>query len=135
MEVVFDRPTAQDYVELRIRSGMGEKDLSRSKTALAESLFTASIYQDKQLIAFGRVVGDKGVTFIVSDIMVDKAYWRQGYGDMIMSAINDYLDQYTFDDSFVCLIARSPADKLYLKYKFEYVNENRHAMLRRQDKE
>ena len=134
MEIVLTKPTAKDYVDLRIRSGMGEKDLSRSQRALDKSLFTASIYQDDLLIAFGRVVGDEGITFVVSDIMVDRAYWRQGYGDHIMSAIDDYLEEFTYEDSFVTLIARTPADKIYLKYNFVYVDETRHGMQRKQKK-
>lgn len=50
-EVVTTCPTAEDYVSLRIRSGMGAKDLKRSQTALAHSLFTAAIYDGAELIA------------------------------------------------------------------------------------
>jgi len=43
IQLVYEPPTAQDYVSLRVRSGMGNKDLNRSQIALENSLFTVSI--------------------------------------------------------------------------------------------
>jgi len=132
MNISFEKPSAEDYVDLRIRSGMGDKDIQRSRTALENSLFTVSLYDGKKLIGFGRVAGDRGITFIVSDIMVDKNFQRQGLGDKIMKNIDQYLEENTFDDSFVCLIANHPADLLYCKYRFDYLPDNRTGMMRRQ---
>jgi len=134
VEVLYNKPSAEDYVSLRLRSGMGNKDLTRSKRALENSLFAVSIYDGEKLIGFGRIVGDEGITYVVSDVMVDEAYRRRGLADQIMKAIDHYLEENTFDDSHICLIANHPADNLYSKYKFEYLPENKYGMLRRQDR-
>ena len=131
MKMCYEKPKAEDYISLRMRSGMGNKDLKRSQIAIDNSLFTISIYDEEKLVGFGRIVGDGGITYVVSDIMVDKDYQRQGYGDQIMKAINHYLEENTFEDSYVCLIANSPADKLYSKYQFEYLPSNKCGMLRK----
>jgi hypothetical protein len=47
-------PAAEEYVSLRLRSGMGSKDLKRSEIALKNSLFTVSLYDENTLIGFGR---------------------------------------------------------------------------------
>lgn len=135
MQIVYKVPAAQDYVSLRMRSGMGNKNLKRSQIALTNSLFTVSLYDKEKLIGFGRVVGDGGITYVVSDIMVDKEYQRKGYAEQIMKAIDEYLDDNTHDDSYVCLIADYPADLLYHKHQFEYLPENKCGMLRNQEKE
>ena len=132
MRVVYEKPTAEDYVSLRLRSGMGNKDLERSRIALANSLFTASLYDGNKLIAFGRVVGDGGITYALSDIMVDENYRRRGYADQIIKAIHAYLEENTFEDSYIILVANAPADRLYNKYKFEYLPDNRCGMIRKQ---
>lgn len=134
MQLVYEVPSAQDYVSLRLRSGMGTKDLKRSKIALKNSLFMVSLYDKEKLIGFGRVVGDGGITYIVSDIMVDEEYKRKGYAEQIMKAIDRYFEDNTHDDSYICLIANSPADLLYHKHKFEYLPENKCGMLRSQGK-
>jgi len=134
MQLVYEVPTAEDYVSLRLRSGMGNKDLERSQTALKNSLFTVSLYDKEKLIAFGRVVGDGGITYVVSDIMVDREHQRKGYAEQIMQAIDSYFEKNTYDDSYICLIANHPADLLYHKHQFEYLPENKCGMLRDQSK-
>ena len=128
-------PEAQDYVSLRLRSGMGEKNLERSRIALNNSLFTVSIYEDEKLIGFGRVVGDGAITFAVSDIMVDREYQRRGYAERIMLAIDRFFDENAYEDSYILLIANHPADLLYRKHRFEYLPENKCGMLRDQREE
>lgn len=133
MLIKYQRPSAKDYVSLRVKSGMGEKDLERSEIALNNSLFIVSIYDDNEsLIGFGRIVGDGGLTYVVSDIMIDPAYRRQGHATKIMEEIDKFLSQNTYEDSHVCLIANSPADKLYHKFKFSYLPDNKCGMLREQ---
>lgn len=134
MKMVYEKPKAEDYVSLRLRSGMGNKDLDRSKKALTNSLFTVSLYEKDELIGFGRIVGDGGITYVVSDIMVDENYRRRGFADQIMKEINRYFEENTFEDSYICLIANSPADLLYNKYQFEYLPNNKYGMLRKQSK-
>lgn len=131
IQINYEVPKANDYVSLRLRSGMGSKDLKRSEIALKNSLFTVSIYNHEKLIGFGRVVGDGGITYVVSDIMVDKDYQRRGLAKQIMEAIDGYFKKNTYEDSYICLIANKPADLLYNKYQFEYLPENKCGMLRK----
>ena len=119
IRLVYETPAAQAYISLRLRSGMGNKDLNRSRIALKNSLFTVSLYDKEKLIGFGRIAGDSGITYIVSDIMVDKEYQRRGYAEQIMKAIDGYFEENTQEDSFICLIANHPADLLYQKHGFE----------------
>lgn len=134
IRMIEEIPTAEEYISLRLRSGMGSKDKERSQIALNNSLFMASIYDDELLVAFGRVAGDGGITFVVSDIMVDKAYRRRGLADQIMQAIDHYFDEHAHEDSYICLIANRPADRLYLKHHFEYLPETKCGMLRNQER-
>lgn len=133
IQVVYGAPSAEDYVSLRLRSGMGNKDLKRSEVALKNSLFIVALYDEEKLIGFGRVVGDGGITYVVSDIMVDKNYQRRGLAEQIMKAIDGYFEENAHEDSYICLIANHPADLLYNKHKFEYLPENKYGMLRNQN--
>lgn len=132
IQLVYEIPAVQDYISLRLRSGMGNKNIERSQIALKNSLFTVSLYDTEKLIGFGRIVGDGGITYVVSDIMVDKEYQRKGYAEQIMNAIDRYLEESTYDDSYICLIANHPADLLYHKHKFDYLPGDKCGMLRNQ---
>lgn len=115
-----------------MRAGMGNKSLARSAIALQNSLFTVCLYDGDLLVAFGRIVGDGGITYVVSDIMVDAAYRRRGYADQVMQQIDLYFEERTYEDSFICLIANQPADQLYHKHQFNYLPADKTGMLRRQ---
>lgn len=133
IKFTYEIPIAEDYVSLRLRSGMGNKDLQRSQIALSNSLFTVSIYSKDKLIGFGRIVGDGGITYVVSDIMVDEKYRRRGLAEMVMKEIDNYFEKNTYEDSYICLIANSPADLLYNKHRFEYLQKDKFGMLRNQN--
>ena len=66
--------------------------------------------------------------------MVDENYQRKGLADKIMEEINNYFENNTFEDSYICLIANTPADLLYHKHQFEYLPGNKCGMLREQKK-
>lgn len=133
IKLIYSPPTAEEYVSLRLRSGMGSKDIQRSEIALSNSLLTISLYDGEKLIGFGRIVGDGGITYVVSDIMVDNDYQRKGLAEKIMKAIDYYFEVNAHDDSYICLIANYPADLLYQKHRFEYLPENKCGMLRNQN--
>ena len=132
MDIRYNSPSATDYIALRVKSGMGAKDLSKAEIALEHSLFIVSLWDNDRLIGLGRIVGDQGITYVVTDIMVDPAYQRKGLGKKIMKEIDFYLEQNTDQNAYICLIANKPADKLYSQYKFDNVEPNSCGMLRKQ---
>lgn len=132
MRISYKNPGAKNFLSLRERSGMTNKNEKRAETALKNSLFTVSMYDDENiLIGFARVVGDEGISFIVNDVMVDKKHQRKGYGTILMTHIDDYLKENTYEDSYICLIAEHPADQLYKKFGFQYLTKSC-GMLRNQ---
>ena len=127
-------PETDEYNALRVNSGKGHEIAPEMAfKALHNSLYLVSVYDGDKLIGLGRVIGDGGVTFTVTDIMVDREYQHHGIGDGIMDHIESYLDKVTDEDSFIMLIARIPSDKLYKKHGFEYLKEGyRVGMLKNQ---
>lgn len=128
-----EAPKAEDYNMLRLSSGIGgAKDIEKVKTAMKNSLFAVSVYDDNKLIGSGRIIGDGGVSYAVTDVMVDKAYQNNGIGAMIMTRIDQWFKENTDENAFVMLIANKPADRLYSRNNFDYLADNRLGMLRRQ---
>ena len=135
MNISYNAPSAMEYVSLRLKTGMGTKDLSKAEIALKNSLFIVTLWDEDRLIGFGRIVGDEGITYVVSDIMVDPGYQGKGLGKIIMKEIHSYLEQNTDQYAYVCLIANKPADKLYSQFGFDYVEPKSCGMRRKQNKE
>ena len=129
-------PTPEQYNDLRVRSGMGgiKHDRDRVIRALAGSEFICSVWSGDRLVGFGRVIDDGGLCYSVNDIMVDREFQRQGIADHIMTEIDGYLDTHADEECFVTLIAKIPADHIYLRHKFEYIDPaRRYGMIRHQD--
>ncbi|NJP40529.1 GNAT family N-acetyltransferase [Oscillospiraceae bacterium HV4-5-C5C] len=129
-QLTLEPPAASDYIQLREQCGMGYKTLGHSQQALQGSLLTVSVYDADSLIAFGRIVGDGAITFMVSDVMTAPAYRRQGLADRILTVMDRYFEHHASQDSFIGLIANKPADQLYARHHFTYLGPNRCGMLR-----
>lgn len=132
MKYIEDLPTAIAYNELRMSSGFGNtKDEALVEKALKGSLYVVSVYDKEKLVGFGRIVGDGGITFVVSDIMVDSKYQRIGIANKIMYYIDNWFDTNTEKGRFIILIADKPADKLYLHHDFEYSEPKSVGMIKK----
>lgn len=131
MEFTHKIPTVEAYNQLRVNAGMNStKPHSEVKKALEGTLFLVSVYEENELIGLGRIVGDGGVAFIVCDIMVDKRFQRRGIANKMMQIIDQWFDENTHESSFITLLAKVPADRLYRKYHFDYIGEDRVGMIR-----
>ncbi|OXZ40470.1 GNAT family N-acetyltransferase [Finegoldia magna] len=119
-----------DYNELREKSGIGnKKSKENAETAIENSLFITSIYDGYKLIAMARVVGDGAISLVVTDVMVDSEYQKNGLGRVLMNEINKYLDENYDEDSYIILLANTPYDKFYEKFNFKQI-PNKKGMLR-----
>ena len=114
---IFSRQTEQDFALINLDDEVFQK-----------------LYDEKKLIGMGRIIGDGGISYAVTDIMVDKEYQGKGYGRLIMKEIDNYFCENTDEDCYIILIANLPADKLYSKFSFEYLPDNKCGMLRKQKK-
>ena len=119
-----------DYNELREKSGIGNrKSKENAETAIENSLFITSIYDGDKLIAMARVVGDGAISLVVTDVMVDSQYQKNGLGRVLMNEINKYLDENYDEDSYIILLANTPYDAFYEKFHFKQF-PNKKGMLR-----
>ena len=76
-----------------------------------------------------RVVGDGAISLVVTDVMVDSQYQKNGLGRVLMNEINKYLDENYDEDSYIILFANTPYDKFYEKFNFKQF-PNKKGMLR-----
>ncbi|MCQ4087650.1 GNAT family N-acetyltransferase [Saccharibacillus sp. JS10] len=114
----YEIPEPEEYIELRVAGGMSTRTLEAAQNGLPNSLFCVTLRQDGKLVGMGRVIGDGGCAYIISDIVVHPSVQRRGLGKIIMTEIETYLDANVPVGSFVSLIADTPADHLYRQFGF-----------------
>lgn len=116
--LAYEIPQPEEFMALRVAGGMSARTLEAAQQGLPNSLFSVTLRQSGRLVGMGRVVGDGGCAYIVSDIVVHPSVQRRGLGRRIMTEIERYLEENVQPGSFVSLIADTPADELYRHFGF-----------------
>ncbi|MCM3784726.1 GNAT family N-acetyltransferase [Neobacillus mesonae] len=120
MEIIHQIPSPQDYLNLRKAAGLSEMSLAGAEKGLPNTLFAVSLLEKGSLIGMGRVVGDAGLQYLVTDIAVHPDHQGKGYGKTIMTEIRNYLDHHVPEKGLVSLLADIPADRLYEQFGFTH---------------
>lgn len=120
LDLRHEKPTVEQYLALRKDAGLSAMGEEGARIGLPHSLFAVTLYDEDKLIGMGRVIGDGGCFFQVTDIAVKPSHQGRGYGKIIMQEIRGFLDTVP-DKAYVSLIADGEASKLYAQYGFESV--------------
>lgn len=111
-------PDASTYLALRAEVGFSKRDPAGAATALHNTLHAEWLWQDDRLVGMGRIIGDGGCFVQISDIGVAPDFRNQGWGTDIVRRLLDWCDTTLPPRTFVNLIARPEAVRLYEKLGF-----------------
>ncbi|MDP3314691.1 MAG: GNAT family N-acetyltransferase [Devosia sp.] len=75
-------------------------------------------------IGMGRVIGDGGTAFQVSDIAVLPEHQKRGLGKRIVEALVGWLRANAPKSAYISLIADGPAKDLYAQFGFRPVEQH-----------
>ncbi|WP_310833208.1 GNAT family N-acetyltransferase [Paenibacillus pedocola] len=117
LEIRYVPPAVEQYLSLRVEAGLSPMSAEGAEAGLPRSCFAVTLYDGELLIGMGRVIGDGGCFFQVTDIAVKPSYQGQGLGKVIVREIRSFLDTIPAQ-SYVSLIADGEASKLYGQYGF-----------------
>ncbi len=116
--LVVGTPEVETYRRLRRIAGLSEKSVEAAARGLPNTLFAVTILWHGQTVAMGRVVGDGGCFYQITDMAVEPAHQGKGLGKMIMRALVDYLSREAPSSAYASLIADGPARYLYEQFGF-----------------
>jgi GNAT superfamily N-acetyltransferase len=118
IELVERFPDVDDYRRLRVVAGMTPKSEEAARRGLPNTLYGVSLLRDGEVVGMGRIIGDGGCFFIVSDIVVVPELQGRGLGRRIMVALDDWLRANVPESAYVNLVADGDAKHLYAKFGF-----------------
>ncbi|MGI8386948.1 GNAT family N-acetyltransferase [Robertmurraya sp. P23] len=92
MEIELDElsPAKEDFIKLHQTTGWNAKGLytyGQLYTAICNSWYSISIYHNRNLIGFGRIISDGIYQTLICDVMVHSEYQGQGIGKKLMEAL------------------------------------------------
>lgn len=111
-------PSADEFASLRNLISWRNPSLSLIQQSIDASLFWVSLYRNNELVGCGRIVGDGAMYFYVQDIIVHPNYQNCGLGTIIMTSINQYIEQTCQPGATVGLLAAKGKEAFYDKHSF-----------------
>lgn len=119
-ELKEEIPSIRDYIDIRLKAGLSRKSEEAASIGLPNSLYGVVIYCDNQPIAIGRIIGDGGCFFEITDMAVIPEHQKKGVGKMIIDALVNYLHENAPKTAYVSLMADHGAADFYAKFGFTY---------------
>ena len=100
--------------------GWGSYDEIVSEKALANTMYSVSVYDDDKIIGYGRIIGD-GICFLyIHDVMVIPKYQNKKVGSQIMNKLLEKVNQIKIENPYVrvYLGASKGKEKFYERFGF-----------------
>lgn len=117
-KLVLREPTADEFIKLRQIVGWGTPDSEATKKSVQGALFSVCLEVDGRIIGLGRVVGDGGLYFYIQDLIVIPEYRKNGYSNLIMNELMEYIRSTAKSGSFVGLFAAKGIEDYYERFEF-----------------
>lgn len=86
--------TADEFNYLTNSVGWGTREIFIVQEALNNTLYFISVYDDDQIIGFGRIIGDKTIFLYIQDVMVIPEYQNKYIGTQIMNKLINQINIY-----------------------------------------
>lgn len=128
-------PTPEQYMALREAAGMPARSIEGARAGLPNTVYGVTVRQvdgDSEgdgPVGMGRVVGDGGTTYVLSDVAVDPEHQGRGLGTGITSALVEWVDANAPPRAYVTLVA--DVEGFYERFGFERTAPDSHAMFKR----
>lgn len=87
MKILENIDNVEEYNYLFDIVGWGSYPKEISKKALSNNIYSVSIYDNDNIIGYGRLIGDGIIFLYIHDIMVKPEYQGKGIGKTIMKKL------------------------------------------------
>lgn len=120
IKYVETTPTADEFNTLTDSVGWGRADKIIVEKALENTVYSICVYDDNNIVGFGRLIGDMAMFLYVQDVMVSPQYQGQKIGTHIMEHLINKVNDLKKDnpDIRTYLGASKGKDSFYKKFGF-----------------
>lgn len=123
-------PSPKEFIALRDVNDMASRPHEAVKQGLPNSLFgvTAIHEPSGETVGMGRVIGDDGIVYQISDMVVHPNHQRRGLGAWIMESLLSYIEDTAPAKAEVNLFA--DIDGFYEQFEFRETRPVSKGMVR-----
>jgi ribosomal protein S18 acetylase RimI-like enzyme len=118
-ELTDEIPSVDDYRRLRSATGLQPRSRAAAELGLPNSWAAALVRAaDGGVVGMGRVIGDGGCFFQITDMAVLPEHQRRGIGAAILARLIRRLREGAPAGAYVSLLADPPGRALYQRHGF-----------------
>lgn len=114
-----ETPDVETYLMLRRVAGLSPFSEDAARRGLPGSWHAVLLRHEGAPVGMGRIIGDGGCFFQVTDIAVHPDHQGKGLGKRIMAALMEHFRAHAPASAYISLMADVPADRLYAQFGFE----------------
>lgn len=124
-------PDPETFAALREAAGMPPRSLEGIERGLPNSIYgVIAVHEPSaEVVGMGRIVGDGGTVYQISDMAVHPDHQGRGLGTQIMAHLEAYLEAEAPPRAYVNLVA--DVDGFYERFGFEETRPASKGMYRR----
>lgn len=128
VELLEMLPDVNTYQQFKRLVGWSCTSDAMALEGLRNSLYSVCALRKKQVLGFGRLVGDGHIYFYLQDIIVHPDHQGQGIGDNLVRALLGYIGDHAAENAFIGLMAASGSATFYERYGFKKRDDNAPGM-------
>ena len=118
IQIVERRPTAQEFAQLSAAVGWKSRDEKAVARALEGSLYAVCAEVDRVVVGMGRIIGDGGLHYYLSDVAVHPAHQRRGIGSRIVQSLTRFVETVPFKNTWIGVFAVEGTVEFYARYGY-----------------
>ncbi len=120
-------PAVEQWMALRASVGWATFSKETAGRSLAMTPFCVCAFEDGELIAMARVLGDGVISFYVGNVMVRPDRQGIGIGKKIMEHVMAYLEEHAVPGAIASLLAIKDKEDFYTQFGFECRPDEHHG--------
>lgn len=119
--IKYNELSAKEYIYLWNSVWDDAPTLEQVDLAMKNTIFRVSIYDNDKLIAMARLIGDKGLSYYIKDVVVMPEYQGKKIGRLLIDELLKYINNNGIKntDIYVELCAMPEVAEFYKKCGFD----------------
>ena len=119
--IKYNELSAEDFIYLWESVWDEAPSINQVKLAMENTLFRVSVIDGEKIIAMARVIGDKGLSYYIKDVVVLPEYQGKGVGRILINELLKYVNDNGIKntDIYVELCAMPEVAEFYKKCGFD----------------
>ena len=112
--------TAEEFILLWETVWGQGPSLEQTQLAMEHTLFRVSVFDDDQIVAMARVIGDIGLDYYIKDVIVRPEYQGKGIGRLLINEILQFVNDHGVDGTNIFVELCAMPDKIPFYEKFGF---------------